>query len=556
MLIQLSIHQFALVEHLDLDIQAGMSVITGETGAGKSILLDALGLTLGERAEADSIRQGADKAEISATFTSNEQAQIWLQQRDLPEDDPIILRRVITTEGRSRAYVNGRPVPASDLRDVGQFLIEIHSQHAHQRLLNKDTPRQLIDAYAGLQLQTSEVSLAWTEWQQLSKRLKQLKETSEESEAKKQLLTYQVTELRDLDLKPDELDGTEAEHKRLVNAEDTVLDSQGALLACQGDDDTEQAANQLTQQAIQRLEKIDDQHPLLNESIDMLKQAQIQLDEACGSLQHYLEQVDINPHRLQQVENRLSDIYSMARKHHIRPDQLYDHWQTQEQELAELNLPDQDVQALEAQEQTLATHFYDLAEDLSQRRQQAAQALNKEVESHFPSLALEKAQFFAEVEANQDQSNRYGFDHITFAVQTNPGMPKGPLGKVASGGELARISLALQVVTAASSKVSSLIFDEVDVGVGGGTAERVGRLLQQLGKQGQVLCVTHQPQVAAQAHQHYQVSKISGDRATHTSLRLLKAEQRAEEVARMLGGVSITQQTLAHAKEMLAMAAG
>lgn len=556
MLIQLSIHQFALVEHLELDIKSGMSVITGETGAGKSILLDALGLALGERAEADSIRQGADKAEISASFIGNEQAYLWLQQRDIPADEHIILRRVVTNEGRSRAYINGRPVPASDLRDLGQLLIEIHSQHAHQRLLHKDTPRQLVDAYAGLQLQASEVSLAWTEWQQLSKRLRQLKETSEESEAQKQLLTYQVTELRELDIKEDELDEIEAEHKRLVNAEDTLLDSQSALVACQGDDETEQAANHLTQLAIQRLEKIDDQHPQLLECLDLLKQAHIQLDEACHSLQRYLEQVDINPHRLQQIENRLSDIYSMARKHHIRPEQLYEHWQTQEQQLAELNLPDHDVQALEEQEQTLAQDFYKLAEELSILRQQAAQRLNKEVESHFHSLALEKAKFFAEVSSNQEHSNRHGYDQISFAVQTNPGMPKGPLGKVASGGELARISLALQVVTAASSNVSSLIFDEVDVGVGGGTAERVGRLLQQLGKQGQVLCVTHQPQVAAQAHQHYQVSKISGDSATHTNLRLLGKQQRAEEIARMLGGVSITQQTLAHAEEMLAMAAG
>ncbi len=556
MLIQLSIHQFALVEHLELEIKSGMSVITGETGAGKSILLDALGLALGERAEADSIRQGADKAEISASFIGNEQAHMWLQQRDIPEDEHIILRRVVTNEGRSRAYINGRPVPASDLKDIGHFLIEIHSQHAHQRLLHKDTPRQLVDAYAGLQLQASEVSLAWTEWQQLSKRLRLLKETSEESEAQKQLLTYQVTELRELDIKEDELDEIEAEHKRLVNAEGTLLDSQSALVACQGDDDTEQAASHLTQLAIQRLEKIDDQHPLLLECLDLLNQAHIQLDEACHSLQRYLEQVDINPHRLQQLENRLSDIYSMARKHHLRPEQLFEHWQTQEQELAELNLPDHDVQALEEQEQVLAEHFYALAEDLSQLRQQAAQRLNSEVESHFHSLALEKAKFYAEVSANKDNSNRHGYDQISFAVQTNPGMPKGPLGKVASGGELARISLALQVVTAASSNVSSLIFDEVDVGVGGGTAERVGRLLQQLGKQGQVLCVTHQPQVAAQANQHYLVSKISGDSATHTNLRLLNNQQRAEEVARMLGGVSITQQTLAHAEEMLAMAVG
>lgn len=554
MLNQLSIHQFALVDHLELDIKPGMSVISGETGAGKSILLDALGLTLGERADASCIRQGAEKAEVSALFAYNEQANQWLQQRDIPQEDHIILRRVVTSEGRSRAYINGRSVPASDLKDLGHILIEVHSQQAHQRLLQKDTPRQILDAYAGLQLQTGEVSLVWTEWQQLSKRLRLLKESSHESEALKQLLSYQVSELRDLDLNENELDEIEAEHKRLVNAEGTLLDSQSALFACQGDDNSEQAASYLTQQALHSLEKIDDQHPLLEECRDLLNQAKIQLDEATSSLQRYLDQIDINPHRLQQVENRLSDIYSMARKHHIQPRELYEHWQTQEQALAELNLPDHDIEALEEQEKALANDYHALAEELSQLRQQAAQKLSQEVESYFESLALEKAKFFTEVSANKESANRHGFDQITFNVQTNPGMPKGPLGKVASGGELARISLALQVVTAASSNVSTLIFDEVDVGIGGGTAERVGRLLQQLGKQGQVLCVTHQPQVAAQAHQHYQVSKISGDSATHTNLRLLNKQQRAEEMARMLGGVSITQQTLAHAKEMLTMA--
>lgn len=556
MLTQLSIHQFALVGHLELEIKNGMSVITGETGAGKSILLDALGLALGARAEADSVRQGAEKAEISASFIGNEQAQLWLQQKDIPEDEQIILRRVITIEGRSRAYINGRPVPASDLKDLGQLLIEVHSQQAHQRLLHKDTPRQLLDAYANLQPQANEVSSAWTQWQQLNKRLRQLKENSHESEAQKQLLAYQVSELRELDLKEDELDEIEAEHKRLANAEGTLLDSQSALVACQGDDNSEQGASHLTQMAIQRLDNIEDEHPLLNECRDLLQQAQIQLDEAANSLQRYLDQVDINPHRLQQIENRLSDIYSMARKHHMQPQLLHAHWQTQEQALAELNLPDHDIDALDKQEQALASTYYSSAEKLSVLRQQAAQRLNTEVESHFHSLALEKAKFFTEVTATKESASRYGVDQIVFAVQTNPGMPKGLLTKVASGGELARISLALQVVTAASSNVSSLIFDEVDVGIGGGTAERVGRLLQQLGKQGQVLCVTHQPQVAAQAHQHYQVSKISGDSATHTNLRLLNDKQRAEEIARMLGGVNITQQTLAHAEEMLAMAAG
>lgn len=554
MLSHLSIHQFALVDQLELEVLPGMSVITGETGAGKSILLDALGLALGDRAEADCVRHGAEKAEIGATFSMNERARLWLQQRDIPaDDDAIILRRIISSEGRSRGYINGRPASASDLKEIGQLLIEIHSQHAHQRLLQKETPRQLLDAYGNLQLQASEVSLVWEEWQQHARRLNRLQEESAEVKAQRQLLTYQVEELRQLAPGATELDELESEHKRLANAENMLLNGQYALAACYGDDSGELAATQLTHQAISRLDNIDDQHPLLNEARELLQQAQIQLDEAAHSLQRYLDLVDINPHRLQQVESRLSDLYSMARKHQIAPQQLHLYWQEQEAALAELNLSDDDLAGLQQQVQALADEYLQLAHALSEARQAAAARMDSEVEAHFEALALGRARFVTQIERIADKASRHGIDQIGFVVQTNPGMPAGPLAKVASGGELARISLAIQVVTAAVCETPSLIFDEVDVGIGGGTAERVGRLLRTLGSTGQVLCVTHQPQVAAQAHQHYQVSKISGDAATHTQLRKLSDKQRSEEIARMLGGVEITRQTLAHAQEMLAL---
>jgi len=554
MLVHLSIHQFALVDHLELEIHSGMSVITGETGAGKSILLDALGLALGDRADADCVRQGADKAEIAATFSPNAQAILWLQQRDIPDEDTIILRRIVSSEGRSRGYINGRPVAAADLKELGQLLIEIHSQHAHQRLLQKDTPRQLIDAFGGLQLQVSEVSLVWSEWQQLAKKLATLQEESAEVKSQRQLLTYKVEELRELGPSEHEQVELESEQKRLANAESMLLNGQYALAACYGDEDGELAATQLTHQAIARLHDIDDQHPLLNEARDLLSQAQIQLEEAGRSLQHYLDLVDINPHRLQQVENRLSDIYRVARKHQIQPEHLYNYWQEQEAALAELNLSDDDLAEMQQQVEKLEREYLQLAATLSDSRKEAASRMDSEVEAHFEALALGRARFMTEFESTDiANAGRYGIDRIGFSVQTNPGMPAGPLAKVASGGELARISLAIQVVTAAVSDIPSLIFDEVDVGIGGGTAERVGRLLRSLGKNGQVLCVTHQPQVAAQANQHYQVSKISGDSATHTQLRKLNDKQRSEEIARMLGGVDITRQTLAHAEEMLAL---
>ena len=559
MLSHLSIHQFALVDELELEFKPGMAVITGETGAGKSILLDALGIALGQRAEADNVRFGADKAEVSASFTPNDNARNWLEQRDLPtDDDQIILRRVVSSEGRSRGYINGRPASANDLKDLAQCLIDVHSQHAHQRLLQKDTPRQLVDAFGNLQQDARAVSQAFKQWQKNAQRLKTLSEESSEIQAQRQLLSYQVEELRELNLSENELDELEAEHKRLANAETMLLSGQQALASCLGDESAEMAATQLAYQAMNLLNQLDDNHPTLLEAKDLLQQAHIQLEEAGLSLQRYLEQVDINPHRLQQVENRLGEIFSVARKHQIQPQRLYPYWQEQEDQLAQLNLSDDDLLELEQEVERLREHFQQLAQKLSGKRQKAATKLDKEVEAHFESLALGRARFMTQLEpmtsktGEPQQANHHGIDQISFHVQTNPGMLAGPLAKVVSGGELSRISLAIQVVTAATSQIPSLIFDEVDVGIGGGTAERVGRLMRSLGKEdGQVMCVTHQPQVAAQAHQHFQVSKISGDNSTHTQIRELNDKQRSEELARMLGGVDITQQTLAHAQEML-----
>ncbi len=554
MLANLSIHQFALIEHMELEFGTGMSVITGETGAGKSILLDALGLALGQRAEAGCVRKGANKAEVCATFKTNANAQTWLKSYDFPSDDEVILRRIISAEGRSRGYINGRPVPANDLKEIAGHLIDVHSQHAHQRLLEKDTPRQLLDSYAGLTEQTIKVTGLYRQWQTQYRQLRSLQEESAELQAQRQLLTYQVEELRELAIGELELDELEAEHKRLANAENTLLSGQSAVIACLGDDNSEQAATQMVYQAIHQLQQIDDRHPHLEEARDLLQQAHIQLEEAGNSLQRYLDGVDINPHRLQQIESRLSDIYTMARKHHINAQRVYTHWQEQEQALAALSLSDEDLADLRTEVDGLYQAFLSEAQALSNARIHAATQMDKDIEAHFEALSLGRARFITQV-IPQDikQAQSHGIDEIHFIVQTNPGMPAGPLAKVASGGELSRISLAIQVVTAATSKVPSLIFDEVDVGIGGGTAERVGRLMRKLGSHSQVMCVTHQPQVAAQAHQHFQVSKVSGDEATHTRIRELGNKQRAEELARMLGGIEITSQTLAHASEMLAL---
>lgn len=556
MLVHLSIRQFALVEHIELEFRRGMAVITGETGAGKSILLDALGLALGERADAGMVRRGADKAEISASFASTPYARQWLENHDIPdEEDLIILRRVVSSEGRSRGYINGRSASANDLKEIAQYLIEVHSQHAHQRLLQKDTPRQILDAYGNLHSQANTVSACYQEWQLLAKKLRSLQESSSEMIAQRQLLSYQVEELRHLALGETELDDLELEHKRLANAESMLLSGQQALAASTGDDSSDQGAAQMAWVALQRLQRIDDQHPRLAEACELMQQAHIMLEEAGSSLRQYLEQVDINPHRLQQVEQRMSDIFTTARKHQIQPQRLFAHWQEQEKALADLSLSDEDLDQMQEQAEALAQQYRDAATMLSKARREAASRMDIDVCSHFESMALGRAVFTTDIQPlDINTGSRHGLDQIQFMVQTNPGMPAGPLARVASGGELSRISLAIQVVTAATSDVSSFIFDEVDVGIGGGTAERVGRLMRSLGEKGQVMCVTHQPQVAAQAHQHFMVSKISGDEQTHTRINELDSRQRTEEIARMLGGVDITHQTLVHAQEMLALA--
>lgn len=562
MLVHLSITQFALVEHLELELKAGMTTITGETGAGKSILLGALGLALGNRIDGNVVRKGADKADISATFIINEKVTNWLDSHDYPiEDDTCILRRVITQEGRSRGYINGRNASATELKALANQLIDIHGQYAHQSLMQKDAPRKLVDNYAGTQGLCQKTKQAYQVWQSKLKQKNALLEDSAEQQAQRQLLTYQVQELDQLELTAGEISELEIELKRLSNADAIMFAGQQALTFCSdgGDIDSssrgssQNSALQQIQQAIQQLDLIDDNNDILTESREFLNQAQIQLEEAIDALHRYINKVEINPQRLQQIDQRLSAIYDLARKHHVRSEELYDKWQELSDQLNALNFSDDDMEALIQEVSELEQSYLKKAIQLSKKRHKAASKLDKEVNTHFEALALGNARLQTQIVSNESDMHNHGIDAIDLLVQTNPGMPMGPLSKVASGGELSRISLAIQVITAQTSNIPSLIFDEVDVGIGGGTAERVGRLLNQLGQHSQVLCVTHQPQVAAQAQNHLQVSKISGDEQTFTNIRPLSESQRTEEIARMLGGVEITQHTLDHAQEMLSM---
>jgi DNA repair protein RecN (Recombination protein N) len=566
MLVHLSISQFTLVEHLELELKAGMTTITGETGAGKSILLGALGLALGNRIGDNVVRKGAEKADISATFIINEKVIQWLESHDYPvEDDTCILRRVVTQEGRSRGYINGRNASATELKALANQLIDIHGQHAHQSLMQKDAPRKLLDNYAGTRSLSLKTKQAFQGWQEKLKQKNNLQEDSAEQQAQRQLLTYQVQELDKLQLTEKEVAELEVELKRLSNADAIMFSGQQALTLCAdgNNDDTsssrsssQDSALQQVQQAIQQLDQIDDDNQLLKESREFLNQAQIQLQEANDALHDYINKVEINPQRLQQVDQRLGAIYDLARKHQVRAEELYDTWQELSDKLNALNFSDDDMEALIQQVNDLEQAYLKQAIQLSKKRHKAAGKLDKEVNTHFEALALGNARLQTEINTDEKHAHSHGIDNIDLLVQTNPGMPMGQLCKVASGGELSRISLAIQVITAQTSNIPSLIFDEVDVGIGGGTAERVGRLLNQLGQHSQVLCVTHQPQVAAQAQNHLQVSKISGDEQTFTNIRPLDKKQRTEEIARMLGGVEITQHTLDHAQEMLAMGNG
>lgn len=556
MLAHLSISQYALVDHLELELSGGMTTITGETGAGKSIMLGALGLTLGNRVEGDVVRQGAEKADITSSFNASESVKQWLDEHDYPcEEDQCLLRRVITREGRSRGYINGRPASATELKALGNRLIDIHGQHAHQSLMQKGAGLKLLDNYAGCRPLTLKVRTAYREWQNALNRLKQSQDQGAEAEAQRQLLTYQVNELDALNLSEGESQELDNEQKRLSNAENIMLSGQQALTLCSEGNEENGSALQLVQQALQQIETIEDRNQDIKDAQEFLTQAQIQLEEAGNSLNSYVGRVEINPQRLQQVEQRLSLIFDLARKHQVRPEELYQYWQNMSEQLRQLNISDEDLIALEEETREKAAIYMKLATQLSSKRQKAAKSLDKEVGAHFSAMALGNARIQTQVEPlGEESAGADGIDDVELLVQTNPGMPMGPLHKIASGGELSRISLAIQVVTAQTSNIPSLIFDEVDVGIGGGTAERVGRLLQELGHHSQVLCVTHQPQVAALADQHLQVSKLSGSKTTRTQIRTLSNTQRTEEIARMLGGVEITQQTLDHAKEMLSLA--
>lgn len=552
MLAHMTISNFAIVKNLEFELKPGMTTITGETGAGKSIAIDALGLCLGDRAEASMVRPHEDKAEISAAFSllNNQAARRWLEDNDLIDGDECILRRVITKEGRSRGFINGSPVPASQQKALGQLLINIHGQHAHQQLMRADYQQQMLDQYAGHHQLMEKTRDSYQRWRLASNELKRLTQSREENEAQKQLIQYQVKELDELALGEEEYAEIEEEHKRLSNCGELAVSSQMALSMLYDNDDGN--ALQLLQMASQQVINLGDIDSSLSAIPQMLEDAIIQVQEASQELRGYLDNLDMDPQRLIYLEERLAKIMSLSRKHYVMPNELYNKHQDLLKELEMLDCSDERLEDMAEQVELLRQKFLAWAEKLSKSRRRYAKELDKKISDSMHQLSMEHGIFKIDIQSDATSLlSPLGFDTITFLVSTNPGQPLQPLGKVASGGELSRISLAIQVITAQKVETPSLIFDEVDVGISGPTAAIVGKMLRTLGESTQVMCVTHLPQVAGCGHQQMFVAKKSSNGQTETNMYPLSTEERVSELARLLGGSEITERTLANAKELL-----
>ena len=552
MLLHLSVKDFVIAENIELEFDAGMTVITGETGAGKSIMLDALALCLGSRADAGVVRHQCKQAEVTACFDVSDipAAREWLNSRELlDEHNECLLRRVVTAEGRSRGFVNGSSVTARELQELGEWLIDIHSQHEHQTLLKKANHRPILDSFGKHQALADDVRQAAKVYRQIDEKLTTRLANEEEYSAKLQLLTYQVDELEKLALQDGELDALEAELKQLSNAGDILQNNQRALAVCRSDDG--EGALDLLNHACRLIQDNLDNDAGLNSVFEMLESARIQIEEASHELQHRIDNFDIDPQRLAEVDARLDDIHQVARRHRVQAYELLDLQQQLQSDLAALESDGGNIEALQAQHAQALETYQKLALQLTDARQSTAQQLTDRVNQQLQALSMRGCRFEVTLRAWEQAVHPFGAEEIEFTIATHPGQSPGPLGKIASGGELSRISLAIQVIVAQTSSVATMVFDEVDVGIGGAVAEVVGNLLRQLSANTQVLCVTHLAQVAVKGHQHVVVSKQHQADSTTTQLQQLDDEEKIVEIARMIGGISVSEQTVAHAKAML-----
>lgn len=556
MLTQLTINNFAIVRHLNLELSEGMSVITGETGAGKSIAIDALGLCLGYRSESSMIRNGADKADITATFQMqpNSPAYLWLKEHELLDEEnshECILRRMINLEGRSKAFVNNRPLPISQLRELGQYLIHLNGQHAPQLLLKSEYQLELVDNYAGIHNLLGKMQEQYNKWRKLHQQVKNFRQQCKENEARKQLLQYQVDELDEFDIKEGEFEEMEETHTRLSNSEELTEMSQSVLDLLSDDNSN---ADSLIYNAIRYLEDLVDVDANYQSSLDMLNEALIQVQEASSEVRALADSIEQDPELLAELDERISRAMSLAKKHYVSPNELWQHHSVLQDELQKLVDFEDNEDQLIADEKKAYRECVALAEQIYQERVSAAQKLAEQVTSQIKALSMENSEFYIDIQHDVKKLTPNGADFVEFNLRSNLGQNAQPLAKIASGGELSRISLAVQVLTANKLSTPTIIFDEVDVGISGIAATTVGRLLRQLGNKCQVLCVTHLPQVASHGHQHFNVQKYVKDNQTETQMSLLSEQERVNALARLLGGSKITDAVLANAQEMLDLA--
>jgi DNA repair protein RecN (Recombination protein N) len=555
MLSHLYIRDFTIVHELELTFEPGFTALTGETGAGKSILVDALALALGERADNTAIRHGCTRAEIVAGFAlrPEQEAARWLNEHELFADQECVLRRVIDADKPSRGFINGRPVPIQMLRELGQYLVDIHGQHEHQSVLRRDGQRQILDDYAGVNQALAKLNLYYGELTTLASRLQALQRQSIDRDARLDLLRYQVRELEALGISTEELAQLEEEHSRLANGAELLEGLQKTAQTLYDDDQA--AVSPVLARTLSRLEQLERYDGRLVELTALLRDASIQVDEAASRLHQYLDTLELDPQRLQAIDQRLASVHDLARKHKTRAEELPQVFERLANELHDLEEGDLNIERLQQRIETERQRYFEVAQQISAMRQQAAPTLAKSVTAQMQQLGMPGGRFAIQLEplANGELSAT-GLERVEFLVSANPGQPLRALTKVASGGELSRISLALQVTAAQVARIPTLVFDEVDVGIGGRVAEIVGQQLRRLGTSREVLCITHLAQVAALGDQHLQVSKTNAGASTSATVRALAGRDRIDEIARMIGGIKISKKTLAHAQDMLARA--
>jgi len=552
MLSLIRIRNYAVIDEVELEFSHGLSVMTGETGAGKSILVDALGLALGDRADPSAVRHGTDRAEISVLFDCDEDhpAAGWLRDQGLDQDDCCLIRRLISAEGRSRAFVNSHPVTLQDLRTLGDFLVNIHGQHAHQSLRSGEAQREILDFHGNHAQVTERVAEKFGAWQTLERELERRRRGGEDREAHLELLRFQVVELERLGMADGEPLELESERNRLANA-DRLAGGLGDALSQLYDSETG-SAYELTAGAVRELEQLAALDPELKAAADMLAEAEIQLREAAADLTRYRDRLEFDPQRLDWLQTRLAAIADLARKHKVEAAALVDLKDQLQMRIEELDAGAESLELLTERAERAAQEYFDVAEVLSQARADAAATLAEQVSAQLRQLGLQHGRLRVMLSPKpRERADNHGLDRIEFQVTLNPGQDFGPISKVASGGELSRVSLALEVIAAGATSVPTLVFDEVDSGIGGGVAEIVGRRLRELAASRQVLCVTHLAQVASQGQHHFRVSKLTDGEHSRTNVRALGADERIEELSRMLGGIEITDTTRAHAEEMI-----